>query len=167
MYYYLQFQRHAVLADRFRDAELGIGISSMMLGNILHECFQEALEDSASGRAITPSYIEAKTITIIENNIEGIITCGSSKKNFLRDARPYYTIISQLIKSLQDASCKVDLKFTNPDNINRTNTEKAQIGLTQILDIEENLWEPSLGLKGKIDVTARCKIKGRLGKNYF
>ena len=149
-----------MLSDRFRDAELGVGISSMMLGNILHESFQGALEDSAGGRAISPSYIEAKTVSIIEDNIEGIITCGSSKKDFLRDAKPYYSIISQLIKSLQDATCNVDLKFTNATNINRTDTEKAQIGLTKILDIEENLWEPNLGLKGKIDVTARCKIKG-------
>lgn len=27
------------------------------------------------------------------------------------------------------------------------------------MDIEENLWEPALGIKGKIDVTARCSMK--------
>lgn len=32
-----------------------------------------------------------------------------------------------------------------------------------ILDIEENIWSPRFGLKGKIDVTARVKIHRQSG----
>jgi len=34
--------------------------------------------------------------------------------------------------------------------------EKTAIKIEKVLDIEENLWEPTLGIKGKIDVTAEC-----------
>lgn len=32
------------------------------------------------------------------------------------------------------------------------------VEIVDILDIEENIWSPRFGLKGKIDVTARVKI---------
>ncbi|KFV40910.1 DNA replication ATP-dependent helicase/nuclease DNA2, partial [Tyto alba] len=39
----------------------------------------------------------------------------------------------------------------------------SRIEIVDILDIEENIWSPRFGLKGKIDVTARVKIHRRTG----
>lgn len=39
----------------------------------------------------------------------------------------------------------------------------SKIEVVDILDIEENIWCPRFGLKGKIDVTARVKIHCQSG----
>lgn len=42
----------------------------------------------------------------------------------------------------------------------------ALITITELADIEENVWSPRFGLKGKIDVTARVRIqRPRNGQN--
>ena len=44
-------------------------------------------------------------------------------------------------------------------NLNRTKNIPSSIIIEKVKEIEENLWEPRLGLKGKIDVTAQFQIK--------
>jgi DNA replication ATP-dependent helicase Dna2 len=43
----------------------------------------------------------------------------------------------------------------------RHNTEKYNRTICGIHDIEENIWVPELGLKGKVDVTVEVKINKR------
>ena len=43
--------------------------------------------------------------------------------------------------------------------MNRTKHIPSSIVIDQVKDIEENLWEPRLGIKGKIDITAKFRIK--------
>ena len=37
----------------------------------------------------------------------------------------------------------------------------CSVTVAEVLDIEENMWSPRFGLKGKIDVTARVRIQRR------
>ena len=40
----------------------------------------------------------------------------------------------------------------------------ADIVIEDITDIEENVWSPRFGVKGKIDLTVKVKIQGERGK---
>lgn len=45
--------------------------------------------------------------------------------------------------------------------------EMALVTFTKLVDIEENVWSPRFGLKGKIDVTAQVQIqRPRNGQNH-
>jgi DNA replication ATP-dependent helicase Dna2 len=43
----------------------------------------------------------------------------------------------------------------------RNNDEKCNGTICAVRDIEENIWVPELGLKGKVDVTVEVKINKR------
>ncbi|WAR06933.1 DNA2-like protein, partial [Mya arenaria] len=52
---------------------------------------------------------------------------------------------------------------------NTTFTQKAggnssDVMVTKVCDIEENIWSPRFGIKGKIDLTVEARIKGEPGK---
>lgn len=38
------------------------------------------------------------------------------------------------------------------------NSQKASVSLTKLLDIEEEIWSPKYGIKGKIDATVQARI---------
>lgn len=50
------------------------------------------------------------------------------------------------------------MAFLRRSNGGKTEDVSSNIEVVDILDIEENIWSPRFGLKGKIDVTARVKI---------
>lgn len=119
--------RHAVLADRFRDGEMGIGNKNMLLGNMLHTLVQEALVEAVDHRIITANYIKEHMATILQANFENIITCGESIKTMEIEAKSYYTVVSNLINALVKQSLPIDLNFTHPENVNRT---KARVSVS-------------------------------------
>lgn len=43
------------------------------------------------------------------------------------------------------------------------NTDSRCLSINKILDIEENIWSPTFGLKGKIDATVQVVLRG--GRN--
>ena len=49
----------------------------------------------------------------------------------------------------------------NDKNKNLNNAEKWDGTISAVHDIEENIWTPRLGIKGKVDVTVEVKIKRR------
>ena len=77
-------------------------------------------------------------------------------------AKPYYEVITKMITDLT-SSLALDISYTASDNINRTETLPSHLTIDSLRDIEENVWEPRLGLKGKVDVTARCTVKNLRG----
>jgi DNA replication ATP-dependent helicase Dna2 len=46
----------------------------------------------------------------------------------------------------------------NGKNKNLNNSEKWDGNISAINDIEENIWAPRLGIKGKVDVTVEVRI---------
>ena len=151
--------RHAVLADRYRDADLGVGGKNMLLGNFLHEVFQDLLREAVAKRQITGELVRQAMMTQLEDNVASIIRCNESIKTMELAAREYYVVITRLINDIVHRGHAINLNFTQEENENRTRTEKDVIKVEKVLDIEENLWEPKLGLKGKIDVTAQVRRK--------
>jgi hypothetical protein len=98
---------------------------------------------------------------MFKENLEPIVVCGESVKSMEFAAKDYYPVIDTVIKSLTKSGFKIDLNFTHPDNINRTQIESTLLKVKKVLDIEENLWEPSLGVKGKIDATIDCSFSNK------
>ena len=73
--------RRAVLGDRFRDGEIGIGNERMLLGNFLQELFQSALQTSFTKKLkITAKYLETEMVKLIDESIRAVIACGVGMK---------------------------------------------------------------------------------------
>ena len=67
--------------------------------------------------------------------------------------------------SLTGSALALDINYTKSENINRTESVPSHLKIDTLRDIEENVWEPRLGLKGKVDVTAKCTVKNVRGTN--
>ena len=148
--------REAVLGDRFRDAEYGSrGSVRMLIGTILHEVFQELLTESIKGRIITVEKITNEFKKIAANFVEDIMLAGSDVDAVVKESECYFPMISSLLKGLCQTGFDTKLQFASTSNPNRTDHEDSKIKIEAVPDIEENLWEPRLGIKGKIDITAK------------
>jgi DNA replication ATP-dependent helicase Dna2 len=81
-----------------------------------------------------------------------------SKEDAMKALEGFVPRIANFINThVQDSSHKT---LTPPKNKNKNlnNAEKWDGTISAIHDIEENIWAPRLGIKGKVDVTVEVKI---------
>jgi hypothetical protein len=84
-----------------------------------------------------------------------------SKEDALKALEGFVPRIANFINThVQDVSHKTATPPPPPNrkNENINNAEKWDGTISAICDIEENIWAPRLGIKGKVDVTVEVKI---------
>ncbi|XP_035254823.1 DNA replication ATP-dependent helicase/nuclease DNA2 isoform X1 [Anguilla anguilla] len=157
----IRCMRRAVLGERFKAFDGGS--KQMLNGTIVHEIFQKAamsrdfslgkLQHFASQTLRGPQYLgEMYSLKLTEADMqqgieEYLPSLSGWANSYLSGSTPAGT--KQLTVNLptegrlskQDAACSVMI--------------------TDFVDIEENIWSPRFGLKGKIDLTARVRIHRR------
>ncbi|XP_055319976.1 DNA replication ATP-dependent helicase/nuclease DNA2 isoform X1 [Sitodiplosis mosellana] len=147
--------RKAVLQDRFKGIEAGMKI--MTVGSIVHELFQIVLRR----RLTTREQIKAVSDEMLSDDGMAYTLYASSMKS--AEARTefdgflerIYEFMQQYVEGkAPTTSNKTELKF-QIENFDGT--------IESIQDIEENIWVPRLGLKGKVDVSVNVKCRPRNG----
>ncbi|KAG0000757.1 Tripartite DNA replication factor [Entomortierella chlamydospora] len=123
-------------------------------GTMLHELFQHSLK----ANDFSTSSMESTADRIIKMHLNDLCLVNES----LETARES---ISQFIPSCQDWA----RRYLNPnpslegkvdETIGQTiNGESSLLSVNKILDIEENIWSPMFGLKGKIDASIQIVLK--------
>ncbi|XP_022831974.1 DNA replication ATP-dependent helicase/nuclease DNA2 [Spodoptera litura] len=144
-------KRKAVLQERWR----GIDSANMAMttGILIHELVQIALSDKITAT----DRLRSVTDDIIKESVERLFDAGLSEE----EAR---NVVYKYIPPLAD--------FMNtyvadkPPTVANVKTDKNNWSghIDKILDIEENLCCPKLGLKGKIDATVQVTIHERNGR---
>lgn len=120
----------------------------MNIGSIVHEILQKVLK-----RKVTS--IEEIT-KIFEDTLKspGIVqmlyACKTTENEMKSDIRPFLSKINTFV--LQYVVGNLPNNLTNASNPQQKHYD-GKIGVIQ--DIEENVWCPNLGLKGKIDVSVK------------
>uniref|UniRef100_A0A8C9EI22 DNA replication ATP-dependent helicase/nuclease DNA2 n=1 Tax=Pavo cristatus TaxID=9049 RepID=A0A8C9EI22_PAVCR len=152
----IRCMRKAVLSERFRGSECGS--RQTLVGTILHEIFQQSVTNNLS-----PEKVEELANTIVY---------GQKYLKEMYHLKLKQTEIMQEIEEYLPSFFKWTEEFVhNPANQNKmqlkledkTGDCSSKVEIVDILDIEENIWSPRFGLKGKIDVTARVKIHRQCG----
>ncbi|XP_018336778.1 DNA replication ATP-dependent helicase/nuclease DNA2 [Agrilus planipennis] len=125
----------------------------MVLGTFIHELLQSALRNNFFELNEIKSLAQRKM-----NSREMIYQLYSSSvkpEDFVEEISEYnlrvYNFINRYIQKQDSKDQIVTNSFNSKDNWN------GQID--NVKDIEENIWCPQLGLKGKIDVTCESKSK--------
>ncbi|XP_043517385.1 DNA replication ATP-dependent helicase/nuclease DNA2 isoform X1 [Frieseomelitta varia] len=147
-------ERKAVLTERFRKMEnlpyFEGDQTPLVIGILVHELLQTAIQKNI---------YEIKGITKLMDNIlqtkdtssllyASDISLDTCKQQML----PYVSKIHEFIQHyLND---KTQQKINNMKNNFRGR-------ITHIHDIEESIWQPKLGIKGKVDITAEVKINSK------
>uniref|UniRef100_A0A8C4M878 DNA replication ATP-dependent helicase/nuclease n=1 Tax=Equus asinus asinus TaxID=83772 RepID=A0A8C4M878_EQUAS len=129
----IRCMRRAVLSETFRSSDSVT--RQMLIGTVLHEVFQKAISDSFAPEKLQE--LAFQTVQEIRHLKE--IQCQQMRNE-----------LSVLI-----AFCFC-FCFRPSDGSNNNST--CSIEVINSLDIEESIWSPRFGLKGKIDVTVGVKI---------
>ena len=128
--------------------------SQMVLGNILHALFQHSITNKKYEKSelttLLMTIIKQKQIInqLYENNID--------EENVLKETQIY---LHSIEKWLQE---NVKMPLAHNMQLQKKNSQQTQAKNVQVLnvcDIEESIWSPKYGIKGKIDLTLQTEIK--------
>lgn len=143
----LSCPRKSVLTDKFKFP--GYTSLPLIVGIIVHEIFQACF----LSENWTLEYMEDLMNTMIDENLVNLYSIGSNEETARSE-------IGQSLPYLKDWFLKYyKVKGQSKQKIATTARNEVYFAVNKALDIEENIWSPMFGLKGKVDVTLEGLIK--------
>lgn len=152
----IRCMRRAVLGDMFKSFDGGS--KQMLNGTMVHEVFQRAAQGKDfSLEKLSKFADEALRSPRYLGDMYSLGVCQEEMKRELYDYLP--SLEHWAKEHLNSAVPKaVPLKIGSRASGQCLETPSV-VAITELADIEENVWSPRFGLKGKIDVTARVQIQ--------
>ncbi|CAG9808331.1 unnamed protein product [Chironomus riparius] len=137
--------RKSVLSERFRGVDFDDTLV-MHVGSIVHEIIQKAMKDNLT----TLKEVKRASEEVLNhaNIIQLLYACKISPEDLKSQIDPFIDRIFHFMQQYFVGNSQSQ----KPSNGNDSN--KQFMGrIAEVQDIEENVWSPHLGLKGKIDAT--------------
>lgn len=143
-------KRKAVLQERWRGIDSGN--IAMTIGILIHELVQKAL----TKKITSMEQLRIVTDNIIKESVERLYDAGLSEEEARTNIQNYIQPLADFMNTYVAA---------RPSTVMQVQKDKNNwMGhINNVLDIEENLCCPKLGLKGKIDATLQVTIHDRKG----
>ena len=157
--------RKAVLNERFKGQE---GSSrSMLIGTLVHELLQESLKRNLR----SPVQVAHQLESCLESDkiLKELLLLNMTKDEIYKEVEPFLPHIMFFIEKyvLGNVHVEVPTVAYQYNSQQKTYGNKTQIWpgkVEAIMDIEENIWSPRLGIKGKVDLTIQVKLKQKDAK---
>ncbi|XP_047032754.1 DNA replication ATP-dependent helicase/nuclease DNA2 [Helicoverpa zea] len=144
-------KRKAVLQERWRG--LDSANMAMTTGILIHELVQKALTEKIT----SIEQLRSITDVIVKEAVERLYDAGLSEEEARNNIYKYIPPLADFINTYV---------AEKPPTVAHVKKDKKNWSghIDKILDIEENLCCPKLGLKGKIDATVQVTIHERNGR---
>ncbi|XP_068443578.1 DNA replication ATP-dependent helicase/nuclease DNA2 isoform X2 [Clinocottus analis] len=150
----IRCMRRAVLGDMFKSFDGGS--KQMLNGTIVHEVFQ---------RAATAKDFSLETLSKMADHalcrpqyLGDMYSLGVTQEEMKQELHDYLPSLEHWAKEyLSSRTPKAITLKIRPQS--RCQDSSTVVTVADLVDIEENVWSPRFGLKGKIDVTARVQIQ--------
>ncbi|KAH8269375.1 hypothetical protein KR018_008815 [Drosophila ironensis] len=135
-------RRKTVLQERFRGLDAGSSI--MVIGTLVHELLQKVLLQKLSSKESIQSVVNEmlQSSALVHHLYASNLSQAEADMELNKFIDPIYSFVSHYIEGETPAALAKDLYRGH---------------IQEICDIEENLWVPQLGLKGKVDVSVGVK----------
>ena len=145
----------STLAWKFRD---GTGSNShMLLGNLLHTLFQDAIRTSKFTKVELNELLSVliKRKLIVNQVFEANIQMDS----LVQEAIEYVDSIEKWLREHVKVKPMLTKNnfFTNNSKPSFSATNKDNFQVLNVQDIEESIWSPKYGIKGKLDLTLQIE----------
>ncbi|XP_047437501.1 DNA replication ATP-dependent helicase/nuclease DNA2 isoform X2 [Mugil cephalus] len=161
----IRCMRRAVLGDLFKSFD---GVSKQMLnGTIVHEVFQRAA--TAKDFSLEKLSKLADEALHSPRYLGDMYSLGVSQEEMKQELHDYLPSLELWANEYLNSTTPKAISFKLPSNSrapSRGQDSAAVATVTELADIEENVWAPRFGLKGKIDVTARVQIQRPRNGNH-
>ncbi|XP_045595912.2 DNA replication ATP-dependent helicase/nuclease DNA2 [Procambarus clarkii] len=145
-------RRKAVLNERFKGMDSSNQL--MLIGSLVHQLFQEVVKNKIKTHA----------------ELDKVMRELMSQPKILRDLYgigvPEATIYEEMINFIPRihawSQVYLDSNHTSLDKVQEKEQRRNQWNgkIVEIQDIEENIWSPKYGVKGKIDLTVKTSQCG-------
>ncbi|XP_073729316.1 DNA replication ATP-dependent helicase/nuclease DNA2 [Misgurnus anguillicaudatus] len=159
----IRCMRRGVLGEMFKAFDGGS--KQMLNGTIVHDIFQKA----AMSSDFSPERIQAFATEALKspNYLGQMYSLKLTQADMRQEVEEYLPSLSEWAKqylhtSPQAGRKQLTLKLPSDGALSKQDAT-CSVTVTDFADIEENIWSPRFGLKGKIDVTAGVRIH-RKGK---
>ncbi|XP_059214337.1 DNA replication ATP-dependent helicase/nuclease DNA2 [Centropristis striata] len=161
----IRCMRRAVLADMFKSFDGGS--KQMLNGTMVHEVFQ---------RAATAKDFSLETLSKLADQalcspqyLGDMYSLGVTQEEMKQELHDYLPSLEHWAKEYLSSTTPkaISLKSSSSSRApSRCQDSAAVVTVAELADIEENVWSPRFGLKGKIDVTARVQIQRPRSGSY-
>ncbi|KAI9016007.1 DNA replication factor Dna2-domain-containing protein [Hyaloraphidium curvatum] len=141
--------RKAVIDDRIKRA--GDSNVAALFGTMMHEIIQTSLRAAD----YSDDFLSRETDRVVADKIEQLYFLGQSE-----DAATAH--LAQLTQSYKEWAGTYLTDFPRPPIVKPAQTWKSKhteaFSIWKVLDIEENIWSPMFGIKGKIDASVCIRV---------
>ncbi|KYR00392.1 DEAD/DEAH box helicase domain-containing protein [Tieghemostelium lacteum] len=122
-----------------------------LYGSIVHEIFQQCLRTNSFSLLDIERF---KNEILVKPHFSlGLSSLGETQSTAMNHLDNWVPSIDNFAKTfILENDFKAKASFTLRNN------EKYKLSISKILEIEENIWSPMYGLKGKIDATVEIKL---------
>ncbi|KAL5457050.1 hypothetical protein EMCRGX_G034285 [Ephydatia muelleri] len=145
--------RKAVLSELFKGAGSG-PTEAMTLGTLLHKVFQQTLVVARSGVKVTADVVSHQVDQVVHQleSLDQFYSLDVSETTFAEK-------LLECVPSIVDWCDRFlhDSPLARRGEIPFNGDEKLCVCVSEVVDIEESIWSPRYGLKGKVDVTVTLK----------
>uniref|UniRef100_A0A671L0V3 DNA replication ATP-dependent helicase/nuclease DNA2 n=1 Tax=Sinocyclocheilus anshuiensis TaxID=1608454 RepID=A0A671L0V3_9TELE len=157
----IRCMRRGVLGEMFKAFDGGS--KQMLNGTIVHDIFQKA----AMSSDFSPERIQTFAAEALRspNYLGQMYSLKLTQADMRQEVEEYLPSLSEWAKhyvhtSPQAGQKQLTLKLPSDGALSKQDAT-CSMTVTDFVDIEENIWCPRFGLKGKIDVTAGVRIHRR------
>ncbi|CAG5133176.1 unnamed protein product [Candidula unifasciata] len=137
--------RKSVLNEKFKGVDGGN--IQMLHGSVIHSLFQSVLKEGVRDEKA----IWKMAVALLRSNkfLHEMYSQGVQDGSVMEEIGQYIpSLISWLTKHTPA-----------PGQAGRARLKESDVLIQEIHDIEENIWSPRFGLKGKIDVTVKARLR--------
>ncbi|XP_058293002.1 DNA replication ATP-dependent helicase/nuclease DNA2-like [Hylobates moloch] len=129
----------------------------MLIGTVLHEVFQKAINNS-----FAPEKLQELAFQTIQEirHLKEMYHLNLSQDEIKQEVEDYLPSFCKWAGDFMDKNTSTDfpqMQLSLPSDNSKDNST-CNIEVVKPIDIEESIWSPRFGLKGKIDVTVGVKI---------
>ncbi|XP_045698077.1 DNA replication ATP-dependent helicase/nuclease DNA2 isoform X2 [Phyllostomus hastatus] len=151
----IRCMRRAVLSETFRSPDPAS--RQMLIGTVLHEVFQKAISDS-----FAPEKLQELAFQTVQEirHLKEMYRLNLNQDELKQEVEEYLPSFSKWAGDFMhncNSTGFPQMQLSLPSDGSNNNTT-CNIEVIKSLDIEESIWSPRFGLKGKIDVTVGVKI---------
>ncbi|XP_063493214.1 DNA replication ATP-dependent helicase/nuclease DNA2 isoform X4 [Symphalangus syndactylus] len=151
----IRCMRRAVLSETFRSSDPAT--RQMLIGTVLHEVFQKAINNS-----FAPEKLQELAFQTIQEirHLKEMYHLNLSQDEIKQEVEDYLPSFCKWAGDFMHKNTSTDfpqMQLSLPSDNSRDNST-CNIEVVKPIDIEESIWSPRFGLKGKIDVTVGVKI---------
>jgi len=155
-------ERQAVLNERFKMENQN---QAMLLGTMVHDLFDEALLENK----FTVKWLEekAKEYSQSPKYLDSLYQIGFDENELLARMKEYFPPIDDWAKSFLQNKRGKEIEFHVGSKLKKDDPDIGRVIIDDIVDIEENIWDPCHGFKGKIDVSVSVTVHKRSIKQHM